>query len=152
MRSLLQDDRSITQPLDQLVKPKTEIELVRIIVEHRNIFGPIGVHAIEVRSHGTSRLDIALLADKKLIGIEAKLANWGKAIAQATCNKYCVDESFIGIWEGKYLNDACKTAKRFGIGVLAIGPRGVWIASAPRLQHPDASLRSNVIAQLSKGL
>jgi hypothetical protein len=95
-------------------------------------------------------LDIVLLENERLIGVEAKLSNWGRAIAQAACNKYCVDESYIGIWEGKYLDAACASARRFGIGVLAIGSRGVWIAEDPKIQSPDSILREGVVSRISE--
>ena len=138
-----------TMDLENITRPSSELELVQIIVDHRCVFGSIDIYATEVRSHGTSRLDIVLLEDERLIGVEAKLSNWGKAIAQAACNKYCVDESFIGIWEGKYLDAACTSARRFGIGVLAIGSGGVWIAQDPQVQSPDRILREGVLSRIS---
>jgi hypothetical protein len=134
---------------EQLVRPATELELVDIILSHQHIFGELQAVGIEIPSHGTSRLDVVLLSNDRVIGIEAKLSNWSKAIAQASCNRYCVDETYIAIWEGSYIDRACVTARRYGIGVVSIGASGVEIALPAEIQSPDPILRERIISRTS---
>ena len=104
----------------------------------------------EVCSHGTARTDIALLCDDILIGIEAKLTDWQRAIVQGLRNRYCVDRSYIAIWDGGYVDSACATAQRFGLGVFVVGTQGVRLACESELNEPEHELRSRMVSQLKE--
>src|SRR5262245_135661 len=101
MTSINTTDRAARRP----VSFETESELVRSMLRRLNAEWPIRACAVEVRSHGRSRADVcvrirdiyASFGSDLIVGIEAKLSDWRRALRQAVLNQCAVDGSFIAM-------------------------------------------------------
>lgn len=131
-------------------RPASESDLIATLLAH---FAGSGVVAmdVEVQSHGRARVDIAYFDGRDLVGVEAKLADWKRAIAQAVLNRVCFDRSYIALWHTLVSDAVVAEARRFGLGVLAVTKDTVDVAKpAPRAQ-PGATLRRAVLAKIREG-
>lgn len=117
---------------------------------------PVVAVGQEVRSHGRCRTDACALIRQNgghealLVGVEAKLFDWSRAIAQAAMNRYAVDASFISVPTGRISDALLHEAERHGVGVLAVSTRALEVALAGVVGEPDPVLRVRVLGQLDK--
>lgn len=127
-------------------------ELVRLMRRQ----WPVRAFAQEVQSHGRCRTDACFLlrdtADSLplLLGIEAKLSDRARAVAQAAMNRYGVDLSYVAMPAARVSDALLEEAVRHGVGVLCVGPRRVEVALPALLNATDAVLRARVLAQLEQ--
>ena len=108
----------------------------------------------EVRSHGRCRTDIGLrydLNDQSIIlGVEAKLTDWGRAIRQASLNRYAVHGSFIALPSDRVSGAMTAQARDHGIGILTLdSQRQVRVVAPAELGAPDPHLVVRLDQQLS---
>jgi hypothetical protein len=101
--------------------------------------------AEEVRSHGRARTDLIVWDGLTLVGIEAKLRDWGRVVSQAVLNRVCYDQSYLAMWADSISGAMLQEAKAYGIGVLAVDPVGVSVIMLPSEQSPIPALRRRVI-------
>lgn len=132
----------------------TEAELVVQLVRLLRRRWPVRALGHEVRSHGRCRTDACFLVRTRgaetplLLGIEAKLSNWSRAVTQAALNRYAVDLSYVAVPLERVSQALLDEAARHGVGVLGIG-RGQLEVSLPAvLSGPDPILRARVLTQL----
>lgn len=133
-------------------RPASEAELVGIFVSHaKTYFGTATAPArpaVEVRSHGRASIDACLHSDGLLIGFEAKLADWKRAIAQAYLNTYCVDQSYVVMWHDRMTRALVSEAVAYGVGVLAVHPDRIEVMEAAQSGSPRPELRSALVARI----
>lgn len=143
----------MTSPADRRPGP-SEADLVDAIARLFRRQWPVRALALEVRSHGRCRTDASMLvggphgAPRLLVGIEAKLADRARAVAQAAMNRYCVDASFVAMPAGRVTDVLLADAARHGVGVLAVSARRLDVALPALTGSPDPALRDRVLTQL----
>jgi hypothetical protein len=78
----------------------------------------------EVR-HYEKRIDIVALCgrSKELLSIEAKIANWAKAISQAVVNLAATEKSYIAIYSKNVHRVPHEILSQHGIGLIAVGTK-----------------------------
>ena len=128
------------------------MELVALLIEtHRRWLPTAKAWDVEVRSHGTSRIDLCLWTSKEVVAVEAKRMDWKRAVAQASLNKYCADRSYVALWTSAVTPAVLAEANRLHLGVLSIGPAQTRVLlRAPKVQ-PSPALRSRIAATLKGG-
>jgi hypothetical protein len=137
------------------VVPRTEAELVEDLVRLLRARWPVRALGAEVRSHGRCRTDVCALlrdagvAEPVLVGVEAKLSDWSRAVAQAAMNRYAVDVSYVAMPVTRTSGGLLEEAARHGVGVLSVGPRRLEVALPATVNTPDPVLRERVLAQLA---
>lgn len=125
--------------------PATEAELTAFVCLHaRACFGLDSIPTTEVRSHGTSRTDVALYVHGELLAIEVKRLDWRRAIYQAYLNRLCFDRSYIALWQTRVNDVVVREAAEWGIGVLAVSERHLEIAIGAQVCDPDPVVRDRV--------
>lgn len=135
--------------------PRTEAQLVDslgMLLARKWLVRALGT---EVRSHGRCRTDLCALIsesrrtpDQLLIGIEAKLTDWARAVGQAALNRYAVDLAYIAMPAGRTPDALLVEAARHGVGVLAVGRRSLDVVLAAALSQPDMTLHARIASQL----
>jgi hypothetical protein len=132
----------------------SEAALVADIVRLFRRRWPVTAFALEVRSHGRCRTDACFLVRDdaggplRLVGVEAKLADGTRAVAQAAMNRYAVDLSYVAMPTARLSPALLEQAARHGVGVLAVGKTAVDVALPPAPNIPDPVLRAKVADQL----
>lgn len=137
--------------------PLTEAQLVGelgVLLARR---WPVRAVGTEVRSHGRCRTDLCALignggyrSDQILIGIEAKLSDWGRAVGQAALNRYAVDLAYVAMPAGRTPAALLIEAARHGVGVLAVGRRSLDVVTTAALSEPDPTLHARIASQLQR--
>lgn len=120
----------------------TEAELVGTLRGYLTEPGHIVLE--EVRSHGRARIDLLLWDGECLIGIEAKLRDWNKAIGQAALNRQCVDRSYVAMCSQNVTTTLLAEAARFGLGVMSVDAEGATVALHPDHGDPIPELRHRI--------
>lgn len=131
-------------------KAGTEVDLVRQLKESLEQSGY--VVSEEVPSHGRARTDLVLWDGEILIGVEAKLRDWGRVIGQAALNRQCVDQSYLAMWSSAISDMILAEAARFGIGVMSLGDGGAQVVLQPTHGGPIPELRQRLIGALESSL
>jgi hypothetical protein len=132
--------------------PTTEKEMVEVLVSTiGSHFAPLRF-ALEVRSHGRSRADMILWVDEELIAVEAKRLDWKRAIFQAVLNRYCVDRSYVALWDSYVTAEVLSDARTWGLGVLSVGPSRLEIVQAAPATTPDRILRGTLLENLTASM
>jgi len=132
----------------------TEADLVADLVRLLRRQWPVRALALEVRSHGRCRTDACFLVrdvgacPPLLVGVEAKLSDWVRAVAQATMNRYAVDLSYVALPGARVSAALLKDARWHGVGVLAVGRDRLEVAQPAVLNTADPVLRARVLSQL----
>lgn len=137
-------------------RPATEEELVQILRRRLRSDWPVRADGLEVRSHGRCRTDLCVTVRPHgqahvpdlLLGIEAKLTDWPRAVRQAALNRYVVDASFVAVPEALTAHGLLTMASFHGVGVLGVSARGVAVRLPAQLGVPDSSLRARALGQL----
>jgi hypothetical protein len=89
-------------------------------------------------------------APRLLVGIEAKLADRTRAVAQAAMNRYAVDASFVAMPAERVSDALLQDAGGYGVGVLAVSARRLEVVLPAVPDAPDPVLRARVLAQLDR--
>ncbi len=133
----------------------TEADLVADLVRLVRRQWPVRALGQEVRSHGRCRTDACFLlrdggvAPPLLLGAEAKLSDWARAVAQATMNRYAVDLSYVAMPNARVSGALLEYARRHGVGVLAVGRDRLEVAQPAVRNTADPVLRARVLFQLA---
>ncbi len=100
---------------------KTEACLVSDLLSHvTQLWGELANCKVEVPCHDQARMDLLVWTPSTLIGIEAKLSDWNRVLAQAYLHRYCVDQVFIAFPAERITEARRLEASRFDIGVIAV--------------------------------
>jgi hypothetical protein len=127
-------------------RPASEATLVGMILQH--LLAGDHLPAAEVRSHGRASTDVCYLNAGELIGIEAKLADWRRAVGQAFLNRQCVDRSYVALWHEGVRDAVLEEAMRYGVGVIGVREDSLlWMAEAP-VSAPDPIVRSSMLESI----
>jgi len=90
----------------------------------------------------------APLGSDLLIGVEAKLTDWTRALRQAILNRYAVDASLIAMPIQRIGSQVLDLADEHGIGVLGVQTNGLTLLLPAVVGSPDTALRERMAAQL----
>ncbi len=124
---------------------EAESELVRTIASHvRREFGRTAALAFEVPSHGRARTDVVVAIGGELLGIEAKIGRWRRAVGQAILNRYCVERSYVAMWRLAIRPHLLEEAEFYGLGVIAVDSRRIEVVLAADLSVPDPAVRRRI--------
>lgn len=134
----------------------TESDLVAELARQLSSRWAVRARGWEVRSHGRSRTDLACLVrdigaaetDPLLIGIEAKLSAWPRAVGQASLNRYAFDLTFIAVPVTLGAEGLLPTAAQHGVGVLGVARGTLSVLLPAKRREPDPYLRARIAAQL----
>lgn len=137
-------------------RPKTELVLVDQLVRRMRTLWPVRAVGCEVRSHGRCRTDACALlrplgdpdTAPLLIGVEAKLTDWQRAVKQAVLNRYAVDASFVAVPAAIAAGGLIDAASQHGVGVLAVGESDLLVLLPAPVVTPDHALRARMLTQL----
>jgi hypothetical protein len=132
----------------RLPVPKSEAEMVTVLISRLSDLGDVTATAEEFRLHGRSRADICAVVSGDLIAIEVKRRGWRRAIGQAALNRLCVDQSYIALWIGRVPREAVVEAARHGIGVIGISDAALEIVVAADRGTPDSTVRDRLFHAL----
>jgi hypothetical protein len=145
-----------TLPRQDIISPATEADLVEILMRRLRMDWPTRAIASEVRSHGRCRTDVCVRVrdlhgpkgSDLIVGVEAKLTDWTRALRQALLNRYAVDVSLIAMPMQRISVQVLDIASEHGIGVLGVGARSLSVMSPALVCSPDAVLYERMAAQL----
>ena len=134
----------------------SESELVDLLVRRMRTDYPVRAIGLEVKSHGRCRTDIGVLVrdihgprgSDLLLGVEAKLTDWTRALRQAILNQYAVDGSLIAMPLERISDRVVDAAKKYGVGVLAIKGEHLTVVVPAVLGSPDYVLHRRMTLQL----
>jgi hypothetical protein len=107
--------------------------------------------ALEIKSHGRARTDVLVLQDKEVLGVEVKVSDWKRALAQAVLNRYCFDRSYIALWSTAISDTVIAEAENHGVGVIAVAEDSVRIVSEAPRSYPLSSIREKIVTQAFGG-
>lgn len=117
---------------------------------------PLRAVGFEVKSHGRARTDVCVavrnLHDSSpdvVVGVEAKLASWQRALRQAVLNRFCVDLSMIALPAHRVTDALIDACWGEGVGVLAVEQKWLHVVVAATPATPDQALRQKTLAQLT---
>lgn len=143
-------------PAPASVRHLSEADLVDQLARRMRVQWPLRAAGFEVKSHGRARTDMCVtlrdLHDTSpdvLVGIEAKLASWQRALRQAVLNRFSVDLSMIALPAPKVTDTVIQSCWDQGIGILAVDRKWLHVVIPATLATPDASLRQKTIDQLT---
>jgi hypothetical protein len=111
----------------------------------KRAFGRRTKLAREVKSHGRFRTDVCLLADGRVLAIEAKLIDWQRALGQARLNTFYADRSYIALWQTRLTDGIVLEANKHGVGVIGVSRSGIAVVNSPHISKPDPILRTRVL-------
>lgn len=143
-------------PLPAPVRHVSEAALVDELARRMRVQWPLRAVGFEVRSHGRARTDVCVavrdLHDSSpnvLVGVEAKLASWQRALRQAVLNRFSVDLSMIALPVSKVTDVVMDACWDQGVGVLAVDQKWLHVVVPATLAKPDAALRQKTLEQLT---
>jgi hypothetical protein len=90
-------------------------------------------------------MDLLVFDGVDLVGIEAKLSDWRRALAQAVLNRYCVDRSYVALWASKVSPEVVEAAMSFGVGVLSVNDERVDVSHEAPRSSPTGALRQRLL-------
>lgn len=131
--------------------PKTEREMVEVLLSALPDVVRASQWGREIRSHGRSRVDLCLYAADELIAVEVKKSDWKRVIAQATLNRYCVDRSYVALWLNRISDQLIAEARLRGVGVMSFDSSDVMIVEHAPLARPNPMLRQRMLVALPDG-
>jgi hypothetical protein len=134
----------------------SEAVLVDHLARRMRAQWPLRAVGFEVKSHGRARTDVCVtlrdLHDSSpdvLVGVEAKLATWQRALRQAVLNRFSVDLSMIALPAYKVTGAVIEACWDQGVGVLAVDQKWLHVVVPATPAKPDAALRQKTLDQLT---
>jgi hypothetical protein len=134
----------------------SEAVLVDHLARRMRAQWPLRAVGFEVKSHGRARTDVCVTVRDRhdsspdvLVGVEAKLASWQRALRQAVLNRFSVDLSMIALPAYKVTDAAIKACWDQGVGLLAVDQKWLHIVVPATRANPDAALRQKTLDQLT---
>lgn len=138
------------------VRHVSEAVLVDHLARRMRAQWPLRAAGFEVKSHGRARTDVCVtvrdLHDSSpdvLVGVEAKLASWQRALRQAILNRFSVDLSMIALPAYKITDKVIEACWNQGIGVLAVDQKWLHVVVPATRANPDEALRQKTLDQLT---
>lgn len=135
---------------------QSEAELVDHLVKRMKAQWPLRAVGFEVKSHGRARTDVCVAVrdlhappPNVLVGVEAKLTSWQRALRQAMLNRFCVDLSMIALPSHAVTPSVIDACREEGVGLLAVDRKSLHVVMAARIAKPDATLRQKALDQLT---
>lgn len=86
-----------------------------------------------------------IFAARRILAIEAKIADWSRAIKQANANRWFASESYILIPPLSNVMEVVRRASNFGVGVLVHDGHSVSLAARSKKWRLPSSVGSWVI-------
>jgi hypothetical protein len=130
-----------------------EKEIVQKVVDSNFLKGRSVFTEIPVGrpARNNKRIDIVALEEISdrpliLIAIEAKIANWRKALQQAFLNLFVAEYSYVAVPEIRLQNIDRECFERAGIGLLAVNG-SVDSVLAPPLSHHTLAEKKNYVLE-----
>lgn len=143
-------------PAPVVARHVSEAVLVDHLARRMRAQWPLRAAGFEVKSHGRARTDVCVtvrdLHDSSpdvLVGIEAKLASWQRALRQAVLNRFSVDLSMIALPVYKVTEVVIEACWDQGVGVLAVDQKWLHVVVPATRANPDAALRQKTLDQLT---
>ena len=104
-----------------MAKPVTERRLVDVLVSHLREQHATGREI----GHYERRIDVATIRSdtNELWAIEAKTANWSRALAQAIVNLAAAERSYIALYSKHAHRVPLGILDEHGVGLIAVGTR-----------------------------
>lgn len=134
----------------------SEAALVDQLARRMRAQWPLRAVGFEVKSHGRARTDVCVavrdLHDSSpdvLVGVEAKLASWQRALRQAVLNRFSVDLSMIALPAYRVTDAVIEACWDQGVGVLAVDRKWLHVVVPATPANPDAALRQKTLDQLT---
>lgn len=134
----------------------SEASLVDQLARRMRAQWPLRAVGFEVKSHGRARTDVCVavrdLHDSSpdvLVGVEAKLSSWQRALRQAILNRFSVDLSMIALPAYKVTDTIIDACWEQGVGVLAVDQKWLHVVVPATRATPDAALRLKTLDQLA---
>lgn len=131
--------------------PRTEREMVELLLADLPDVVRATKWGCEIRSHGRSRVDLCLYAGDELIAVEVKRSDWKRVIAQATLNRYCADRSYVALWANRVSDPLIVEARLRGVGVLILDSTEVIVIERAPRARPNPVLRQRMLVSLPEG-
>lgn len=148
--------RSFVPPAPMTSRHMSEAALVDQLARRMRVQWPLRALGFEVKSHGRARTDVCVavrdLHDSSpdvLVGVEAKLASWQRALRQAVLNRFSVDLSMIALPAHKVTDAVADACWDQGVGVLAVDQKWLHVVLPAAPANPDAALRQKTLDQLT---
>ena len=142
-------------PAPVAARHASEAVLVDQLARRMRAQWPLRAVGFEVKSHGRARTDVcAALRDLHdsspdvLVGVEAKLASWQRALRQAVLNRFSVDLSMVALPAYKVTDSVIAACWDEGVGLLAVDQKWLHVVLAATPASPDAALRQKTLDQL----
>lgn len=129
----------------------SEAVLVRRVLRNLSQLGRVSGWGVELNAHGRSHIDVCALIDGEVLGIEAKLSDWRKAVGQAALNRYAVERSYIALEPARVSPAVNEVAAQYGVGVLSVTSTSLVVHQEAQLFTPDPRLRERVHGRLKTG-
>lgn len=143
-------------PAPVAARHASEAVLVEHLARRMRAQWPLRAVGFEVKSHGRARTDVCAavrdLHDSSpdvLVGVEAKLASWRRALRQAVLNRFSVDLSMIALPAYKVTDGVIDACWDQGVGVLAVNQKWLHLVVPAIPASPDAALRQKTLDQLT---
>ena len=92
-------------------------------------------------------MDLLVWTHTTLIAIEAKLSDWGQALTQAYLHRWCVDYKYVAMPAKAVTEKRLTEARRFGIGVIAVGSTGADIRQKAARNRPAKQIRQRLTGE-----
>lgn len=147
---------ALVPPLPSSTRHVSEAVLVDHLARRMRVQWPLRAAGFEVKSHGRARTDVCVtvrdLHDSSpdvLVGVEAKLTSWQRALRQAVLNRFSVDLSMIALPTYKITDSVIEACWNQGVGVLAVDQKWLHIIVPATRANPDAALRQKTLGQLT---
>ena len=125
---------------------ETEASLVSDLCDSvPGLWGCLATSVLEVSCHDQARMDVLVQTPSEFIGIEAKLSNWNRVLAQAYLHRYCVDLVFVALPANKVTDARLLEAARFDIGVIAVDNGSTRILQHAEPARPVSRIRQRLV-------
>lgn len=156
MRLVAETPHTCVPPAPVAARHLSEAVLVDHLARRMRVQWPLRAAGFEVKSHGRARTDVCVtvrdLHDSSpdvLVGVEAKLANWQRALRQAVLNRFSVDLSMIALPAYRVTDSVIESCWDQGVGVLAVDRKWLHVVAPATRANPDAALRQKTLDQLT---
>lgn len=156
MTLVVQTPPTFVAPAPVAARHVSEAVLVDHLARRMRAQWPLRAAGFEVRSHGRARTDVCVTVrdlhgsiPDVLVGVEAKLASWQRALRQAVLNRFSVELSMVALPVYKVTDSIIEACWGEGVGLLALDQKWLHVVVPATPANPDATLRQKTIDQLS---